>query len=166
MNEPRPSRPAPLQDIAGLIAFVALCLGIAGIGGAITATSVGSWYQALAKPSFNPPDWAFAPVWTALYIMMGIAGWRIWRTAGFRGGRAALSAFAVQLALNLGWSFAFFGLRSIAAGLVEIAVLFLAIVVTAVLFWRLDRAAGLLFAPYIAWVAFAALLNTALWVLN
>jgi len=166
MNSPRPARPTPLRDLAGLIAFVAVCLVVSGVGGAITATSVGTWYQALAKPAFNPPDWLFAPVWTALYVMMGVAGWRIWRTAGFGAGRLALGAFALQLALNLGWSFLFFGFQLIAAALVEIVVLFLSIGATAVLFWRIDRAAGLLFVPYAAWVAFATALNAAIWHLN
>lgn len=166
MKSPSPARPTPLRDLAGLIAFVGVCLLVSGIGGAVTATSVGSWYQALAKPAFNPPDWVFAPVWTALYVMMGVAAWRVWRRAGFGAGRAALGAFAVQLALNLGWSVLFFGLQQIAVALIEIVVLFLSIVATAALFWRIDRAAGLLFVPYAAWVAFAAALNAAIWHLN
>ncbi len=149
-----------------LIAFIALCLGVAAIGGAVTATSVGTWYAALAKPAFNPPDWVFGPVWTALYLMMAIAAWRVWRARGVGGARQALGAWALQLALNLGWSLLFFGARLIGAALVEIVLLLAAILATLVLFWRIDRAAGWLLVPYAAWVGFATLLNAALWRLN
>lgn len=154
------------RDIAGLLAFLVICLGISVAGGAATASSVGTWYQTLQKPSFNPPNWLFAPVWTALYIMMAIAGWRVWRAHGLRGARAAMALFAVQLALNLAWSFLFFGYRMIGAALIEIVLLLMAILVTTVLFWKRDRLAGMLFVPYAGWVAFATILNFALWRLN
>lgn len=154
------------RDIAGLLAFLVICLGISVAGGAATASSVGTWYQTLQKPSFNPPNWLFAPVWTALYIMMAIAGWRVWRAHGLRGARAAMALFAVQLALNLAWSFLFFGYRMIGAALIEIILLLMAILVTTVLFWKRDRLAGMLFVPYAGWVAFATILNFALWRLN
>ncbi len=154
------------RDIAGLLAFLVICLGISVAGGAATASSVGTWYQTLQKPFFNPPNWLFAPVWTALYIMMAIAGWRVWRAHGLRGARAAMALFAVQLALNLAWSFLFFGYRMIGAALIEIVLLLMAILVTTVLFWKRDRLAGMLFVPYAGWVAFATILNFALWRLN
>jgi len=154
------------RDTLGFAVFLALCLAVSAIGGAATASSVGTWYQALAKPSFNPPDWLFAPVWTTLYFMMAIAAWRVWRRDGLRGARWALTLFGLQLALNLCWSIVFFGLRSIGGALVEIAVLLLAIVATTVVFWQRDRVAGMLFVPYAAWVAFAAVLNAALLRLN
>lgn len=154
------------RDILGFVAFLALCLAVSAIGGAATASSVGTWYQTLAKPSFNPPDWIFAPVWTALYFMMALAGWRVWRREDLRRARWALSLFALQLALNLCWSIIFFGMRSIGAALVEILVLLLAIVATTVVFWQRDRVAGMLFIPYAGWVAFATALNAALWRLN
>ncbi|KPK13554.1 MAG: hypothetical protein AMJ67_17255 [Betaproteobacteria bacterium SG8_41] len=154
------------RDIAGLLAFLVICLGISAAGGAATASSVGTWYQTLQKPFFNPPNWLFAPVWTALYIMMAIAGWRVWRAHGLRGARAAMALFAVQLALNLAWSFLFFGYRMIGAALIEIILLLMAILVTTVLFWKRDRLAGILFVPYAGWVAFATILNFALWRLN
>lgn len=159
-------RPKPSRDVLGLVAFVALCLVVSGIGGAITATSVGTWYQALQKPPFNPPDWVFAPVWTTLYILMAIAGWRVWRHAGFDAGRSALAVFAVQLGLNLAWSFLFFGLQRIGPALVEIVILLIAIIVNAILFWRIDRWAGALLVPYVIWVAYATVLNASLWLLN
>jgi len=153
-----------LRDALGLAGFLALSFAIAAAGGAITATSVGDWYQALAKPAFNPPDWVFGPVWTVLYAMIAAAGWRVWRLRGAR--EPALLAWAVQLGLNVCWSFVFFGARLIGAALVEIVVLLAAIVVTARLFWRIDRGAALLLAPYGAWVGYATLLNAALWRLN
>ncbi|MDH3318089.1 MAG: tryptophan-rich sensory protein [Betaproteobacteria bacterium] len=154
-----------MRDYAGLAAFIALNAAVSALGGWATASSVGTWYPALAKPAFNPPDWIFAPVWSALYLMIAIAGWRVWR----RGGpelRGALTVYAVQLALNLSWSFVFFGAREIGAALAVIAALLAAILVNAFLFWRIERAAGALLAPYAAWVAFAMVLNAALWRLN
>lgn len=161
-----PALPARHRDITGLVVFLFGCLGVLAAGGAATASSVGTWYQALQKPPFNPPDWLFAPVWTALYVMMAVAGWRVWRAYGLRGARAALALFGIQLALNLAWSFVFFGYRLIGAALVEIIVLLAAIVATTILFWKRDRLAGLLFIPYAGWVAFATILNFALWQLN
>lgn len=154
------------RDIAGLVAFLVICFGVSAAGGAATASTVGTWYQALQKPPFNPPDWLFTPVWTVLYVMMAVAGWRVWRAHGLRGARAAMALFAIQLALNLAWSFVFFGYRLIGAALVEIVALLVAIVVTTILFWRRDRIAGALFVPYAGWVGFATVLNLALWQLN
>ena len=153
-------------DLLGLGAFVALCLAISAIGGWVTAQSVGTWYRTLQKPVFNPPDWMFAPVWTLLYLMIALAGWRVWRSRGLAGARAGMAAYAAQLALNLAWSFLFFGGRMIGIALAEIVLLLAAIGVNAVLFWRTDRLAGWLLAPYAAWVAFACVLNFALWRLN
>ena len=154
------------RDALGLGLFLIVCIAVSGIGGAITATSVGSWYQALEKPSFNPPDWVFAPVWTALYLMMAIAGWRVWRRTRIAARWKALSVFAVQLALNVIWSLLFFGLQRVDLALAEIVILFLAISVNTVMFWRIDRLAGALFVPYLLWVAYATALNAALWLLN
>jgi benzodiazapine receptor len=149
-----------------LAGFVALCFAVAAIGGAVTAASVATWYAALAKPPFNPPDWVFGPVWTVLYVMIAVAGWRVWCRRGRPGAPLALGAWALQLALNLGWSLLFFGAHRIGAALAEIGVLLLAIVITATLFWRIDRVAGGLLVPYAAWVAFAGVLNAAIWRLN
>jgi len=154
------------RDLAGLAGFLLLSLVVSALGGLATATSVGTWYPTLAKPPFNPPDCAFAPVWTVLYGLIAIAGWRIWRLPPAPPRTRALAAFGVQLALNLLWSFLFFGLRAIGVALAEILCLLGAIAVTALLFWRLDRPAGALFLPYLLWVAFATALNASLWVLN
>jgi len=158
-----------LREALGLAGFLALSFAVAAAGGAITATSVGGWYQGLAKPWFNPPDWIFGPVWTLLYAMIALAGWRVWRLRGWGAqGRIepALLVWALQLALNLCWSFVFFGARMIGAALIEIVVLLAAIGVTLRLFARIERLAAWLLAPYAAWVAFATLLNAALWRLN
>lgn len=154
------------RDLPSLLVFLASCFAVAALGGAATASSVGTWYQALAKPAFNPPDWVFAPVWSLLYLTIALAGWRVWRRRARAGARAALAVYALQLALNLGWSLVFFGARQIGAALVEIALLLAAIAATQVLFYRVDRPAAWLLAPYAGWVAFAALLNAALWHLN
>lgn len=153
-------------DLLGLGGFLVLCLAISAIGGWVTADSVGTWYRTLQKPVFNPPDWVFAPVWTLLYLMIALAGWRVWRRVGFSGARAGMVAYSAQLALNLAWSFLFFGGRLMGIALAEILLLLVAIGVNAALFWRTDRLAGWLLIPYAAWVAFACLLNFALWRLN
>jgi tryptophan-rich sensory protein len=154
------------RELFGFVAFLGLCLIASAIGGVATASSVGTWYPILAKPSFNPPNWIFAPVWTALFFMMAVAGWRVWRRDGLAGARSAMTLFALQLVLNVTWSIVFFGLRSIGAAMVEILVLLLAILATMLVFWQRDRVAGMLFMPYAAWVSFAAVLNAALWRLN
>jgi len=154
------------RSVLGLAAFVGGCLAVSAIGGAITAGSVGTWYPTLVKPSFTPPDWLFPPVWTALFVLMGVAAWRVWRQAGWTKGRPALAAFALQLLLNLGWSLLFFGMQWVGAALAEILALLAAILWTAARFARIDRAAALLLAPYALWVGFAAVLTAAIWLNN
>lgn len=155
------------RDLIGLVAFLALCLVVSGLGGAITATSVGTWYPSLEKPFFNPPNWVFAPVWTTLYVLMATAGWRIWRSrATWPARRSALAVFALQLGLNLLWSALFFGARRPDWALIEIVLLLAVIMVNAVRFWRIDRPAGALFVPYVLWVGYAMALNAAIWWLN
>ncbi len=166
MPEPTRHRLRLIHDVLGLIAFVVLCLVVSGIGGAITATSVDTWYQGLRKPPFNPPDWVFAPVWSTLYILMGVAAWRVWRLGPFETNRKALVVFAGQLGLNLAWSVLFFGLQRIDLALVEIVILLSAILASTIMFWRIDRLAGVLFVLYAAWVTYATVLNASLWLLN
>ena len=160
------ARPSATRQALVLTFFLGVCLTIGAIGGAVTSTSVTTWYPHLRKPSFNPPDWVFSPVWTALYISMAVAAWNIWRRRGRQSTRLAMFLFAGQLALNLAWSILFFGLQQIGLALIEIILLFAAITGTALAFGRLDRTAALLFIPYIAWVGFATLLNLAIWRLN
>ena len=166
MSKPTKYLPKASRDLVGLFAFIFFCLVVSGIGGAITASSVETWYQALEKPTFNPPDWVFAPVWTLLYIIMGTAAWRVWRFRSFEATSKALGLFALQLGFNLTWSFLFFGLQRIDLALVDIIILLVVIIVNAIMFWRIDRLAGLMFLPYIAWVTYATILNSSLWLLN
>ena len=154
------------RDVLGLMAFLLACFVVSGLGALATATGVDGWYRTLVKPGFNPPDWVFAPVWTVLYLMMAIAAWRVWRTEAFVTRRYALTAFGVQLGLNLLWSILFFGLQQIGLALFEISLLLLSIAICILLFWRVERLAGWLLVPYLLWVAFAAVLNLSLWLLN
>jgi tryptophan-rich sensory protein len=137
-------------------------------GAALTGVAwpPGPWYAALSKPSWNPPNSIFGPVWTALYLLMGVAAWWIWRCKGFAAARGAFVAFFVQLVLNALWTPVFFGLHEIDAALGVIVALWLAIAITVVLFGRHDRVAALLLAPYLAWVGFATVLNAAIAELN
>ena len=126
----------------------------------------GEWYASLAKPAWNPPSAVFAPVWTVLYVLMGVAAWLVWKRAGFRGAGVALTLFIVQLVFNALWSYLFFGLHDISAAFVDIVVLWAAILVVTVLFWRKVRTAGILMLPYLVWVGFASVLNFTLWRMN
>lgn len=150
----------------GLAGWVALCLAAGVIGAAWTGSAVPTWYEALRKPSWTPPSFLFGPVWTVLYVLMGCAAWRIWKACGFAGAPVALGTFLAQLALNTLWSGLFFGLRNPGLAFGEVLLLWCAILATLLLFARLDRKAGWLIAPYLAWVTFAAALNGAVWVMN
>ncbi|MFP4056147.1 MAG: TspO/MBR family protein [Candidatus Brocadiia bacterium] len=157
---------APWRDALMLAGFVAACFAAAGLGSLFTTPAVRSWYPAIAKPPWGPPDWVFGPVWTALYAMMAVAGWLVWRARGFAGAPWALGLFGAQLVLNAAWSPLFFGLRAFGAAFAEIVVLWLAIAATMVCFFRAVPAAGWLLVPYLAWVGFASALNFAIWRLN
>jgi len=143
--------------------FVAASFAAAALGGVVTGGSVRDWYPTLVKPAWNPPAWVFGPVWTALYTMMAVAAWLVWRRVGWGG---ALVWFAVQLALNATWSPVFFGMHRIGLALVNIVLLWLAIAGTMVAFWRVTPVAGIVFAAYLGWASFAAALNFAIWRLN
>lgn len=156
----------PWRSAIVLACLVAACLGVGAIGGWVTRASVETWYPTLAKPWFTPPNWLFGPAWTALYVMMAIAAWLAWRSDDRVRAQDALYFFAVQLALNLAWSLLFFGLRDPGLALVEIGLFWLAVAATTRAFWPLDRRAGWLMVPYLAWVSFAAALNAAIWWLN
>ena len=150
-----------------LVISLAVPLAIGGLSGFATSRGVNSWYPTLIKPSFNPPGWIFGPVWTALYIMMGVAAFLVWREGlDTEGVKLALTLFAIQLFLNGLWSVLFFGMQAPGWALIEIGALWLAIVVTLVLFWRVSPTAGMLLLPYWAWVSFATVLNASLWWLN
>lgn len=148
----------------GLFLLVASVAAL--IGSIATAAGLATWYPALRKPAWTPPAWIFAPVWTALYILMSVAAWRVWRQAAPREARRTFAWFAAQLSLNALWSVLFFGLQRPGAALVEGIVLWLLLVAMLSRFWRVDRVAGMLWASYVTWVGFAMLLNAALWRLN
>jgi tryptophan-rich sensory protein len=153
--------------LGALIFAILLPLLVGGLGGLVTAGAVREWYPTLARPSFAPPSWVFGPVWTLLYLAMGVASRLVWRSGSTRPDvRGALVLYAVQLALNLAWSCLFFGLRRPLLALIEIVVLLGVIVATALRFAAVSNAAGLLMLPYVAWVAFATLLNAGFWWLN
>jgi translocator protein len=149
-----------------LALFVLLAFAAAGIGAAATSTSVQTWYAGLRKPSWGPPNWLFAPVWTTLYILMAVAAWRAWHIGPHASARRTVSLYSAQLTLNALWSVLFFGLRQPGAALVEVIGLWTILVILFVRFWRIDRLAGALWLPYVVWVSFAAALNAAVWSLN
>lgn len=156
-----------LSDLVRLALSIAICQIAGFVGSIFTRTSVGTWYANLEKPSFTPPNWVFSPVWITLFVLMGIAAFLVWNK-GLSDQRVkiALSIFAVQLILNVLWSVMFFGLRSPLAGLIEMAVLWVAILLTVLYFFRVSNTAGILLIPYILWVSFAAVLNASIWKLN
>ena len=149
-----------LSDLLALIAFLAAVTGAASLGAVFKP---GAWYTELAKPAWTPPSAIFAPVWTALYLLIAIAGWLSWRHGGQT---APLAAWILALLLNAAWSWLFFGRHWIGAALVDIAVLWCAILAFIMLSWRPTPAASLLFTPYLMWVSFAAALNLQIWRLN
>lgn len=150
-----------------LVIAVAAPLVVGGLSGFATSAGVATWYPTLVKPPFNPPAWVFGPVWTVLYVMMGIAAFLVWRRGlAAPGVRAALTMFLVQLVLNGLWSLVFFGLRRPGWALAEIVLLWLGIGGTVWLFRRVAPAAAVLLLPYWAWVSFATVLNASLWWLN
>ena len=150
----------------GLVLFVVVCLGVGGLGAVATTPEIDSWYRTVIKPTWNPPDWVFGPVWTTLFVLMGISGWLVWKSAGFKSASTPLTLFAVQLALNVAWSWIFFGMHQIGWAVVEIGILWLAILATAVAFFRHSVPAGWLLVPYLGWVTFASVLNFIIWRLN
>jgi benzodiazapine receptor len=154
------------RSLAALVGFVLVCLGTGFLGSIATARSLTDWYPSINKPSINPPDWVFAPVWTGLFVMMGVAAWLVWKRADFSVAWLPLTVFGVQLALNLLWSILFFGLQNPGLALAEIWVLWLAILATIWVFQDHSRTAALLLVPYLGWVSFAAYLNFMIWRLN
>ena len=136
------------------------------MGALVTTPALHPWYAGLNKPRWTPPNWLFGPVWTILFLAMAFAAWLVWRRAGFTGAGAALGLFFVQLILNALWSYLFFGQHRPDLAFFDIVALWFAILAVTLLFWRLDRVAGALLLPYLAWVSFASCLNFALWKLN
>jgi tryptophan-rich sensory protein len=158
-----PGASAPHSPKLALIGFVGLCLLVGSTGGAFTARSVQTWYAVLHQPIGTPPNWLFAPVWTTLYVMIGVAGWLVWRR---RGPARELRLWGWQLAANALWAPVFFGLHSPALAMAVISVMLLLIALTMRRFFRVLPTAGWLMVPYLAWCCYAAYLNAGFWWLN
>jgi tryptophan-rich sensory protein len=156
-----------IREIPKLIASILIVFFGAALGSVATSTELTTWYASLAKPAWNPPNWLFGPVWTILYVLMGIALFLVWREGlDRRDVRYAILIFAVQLGLNITWSLVFFGLHSIWGGLVVIFILWLAIWANIVAFYVISKPAGLILIPYLIWVSIASYLNYTIYLLN
>lgn len=149
-----------MRQWKSLLVFLLIVFGVAT---ASAFAKPDAWYAGLTKPWFNPPNWIFAPVWTLLYTVMAVAAWRVYVRRGFD---VEICIWGLQLAPNALWSPFFFGLHNIAAALIDVVVLLIAVVTTGIVFYRRDRIAGMLLAPYAAWVTFACLLTFSIWRLN
>ena len=158
-------RTSAVSQGLGLAGWLLASFATGAIGGFASIDAAG-FYGNLAQPSWAPPAWLFGPVWSVLFILMGVSAWLVWREHGFRGAGAALKLYAAQLVANALWTWLFFAWQLGAMALAEIALLWLLIAATITMFWRLHRLAAILLAPYLAWVSFAAALNFALWRLN
>jgi tryptophan-rich sensory protein len=154
------------HDWAMLTGWVLVCEAVGGVSGWLTAPEITSWYPTLTKPTFNPPNWIFGPVWTALFALMGIAAWLVWRAPDSAARTSGLRIFWMQLALNFLWSMIFFRGHALLSAAIEIVLLLAAIVATTKLFGRVSRTAAWLMLPYAGWVGFATVLTWAIWRLN
>ena len=146
-----------------LVGWLALCLAASG---SAVFVSTGDWYARLNKPAWNPPGWIFGPVWTLLYIMMGVSAWMVWREGGWKTQSRPLGLFLLQWLFNVLWTPLFFGAHRVGLAFAEILLLWLALAATVILFRRVSKPAALLLIPYLAWVSFAAVLNLTIWQLN
>jgi benzodiazapine receptor len=156
-----------VRDIVRLVVSIVVCQLAGGLGAVFTTPAIPTWYASLNKPSFNPPNTVFFPVWTTLYTLMGIAAWLVWRRGLHeRRVRVALGIFLIQLVLNTAWTIIFFGLYSLFGAVIAIVFLWVAILINIVTFGRISKLAGALLIPYILWVSFAGLLNYSVWMLN
>jgi benzodiazapine receptor len=153
------------KQVSGLVGWLLISFAAAAAG-AIASVNAGDFYRQLVRPGWAPPAWLFSPVWTALYILMGIAAWLVWRSHGFHGAQKALILFLIQLAVNALWSWLFFVWRQGALAFAEALLLWALIACTIVAFRRLHRLAAALLLPYLAWVSFACALSFATWRLN
>ena len=157
-----------MHRILKIIIMVVTCVAVGYLSGEVTRESVTTWYPTIEKPSFNPPNWLFAPVWGLLYVLMGVAAGLVWTKIDDQKEtvKKGLTFFAVQLGLNALWSYLFFGLHNPLIALIEIALLWLMIYETFLQFNKVNRTAGYLLIPYLLWVSFAMVLNASIWWLN
>ena len=153
------------MKILKLLGCIVLAEVAGGIGAIFTTPAIGSWYATLTKPGFNPPNYLFAPVWTALFALMGVGLYLVWQ-AKSKEKKSAYIIFFIQLVLNILWSVIFFGLKQTGLAFIEIVALWVVILVNIIYFWKINRWAGIVLVPYIMWVSFASVLNFALYSLN
>jgi benzodiazapine receptor len=149
-----------------LVLALLITVGIGSLGGLFTYPEIASWYAGLQKPSFQPPNWLFGPVWTMLYILMGVSLYLIWKQPESELRNKALTVFAIQFTLNFCWSLIFFNQHQIGWALIEIIAMWICILLTIVQFGKLSTLSAWLLVPYISWVSFATILNAAIWKLN
>ena len=155
------------NKIIGLFLFIVLCLVLGnGLGGYFTFLSVETWYQTLNKPSFNPPDWIFGPVWTTIYILMGISIWLVWKSESTKIRTIGIRIFWTQFFFNVFWTYLFFGIQKIGLSFIEIIFLSLLIFLNINYFLKINKMAGYLLIPYFFWVLYASLLTYNIWILN
>ncbi len=154
------------SEILKLLASLALPLVLGAIGGLFTADAIPEWYETLNRPSFNPPNWIFGPVWTTLYLLMGISLFLIWKQSQSKERSLAISVFLLQIALNFCWSFIFFYYNLIGFALIEIIILWISIVTMIVFFYKIKPIAAYINIPYLLWVTFATILNASYYLLN
>ena len=154
------------SQILKLIVSLLLPLGLGALASLFTSEAVPEWYETLNRPSFNPPNWLFGPVWTILYILMGISLFLIWKQSANKERNLAIVVFLLQLALNFAWSFIFFSFNMIGFALIEIILLWISIIVMLVLFYRIKPMAAYINIPYLIWVTFATILNASFYLLN
>ena len=153
-------------DWKKLIICIILCELFGSIGSIFTMPAIGSWYATLVKPEWTPPNWLFGPVWITLFALMGIALYIVWQKSSKKNQKTAISVFGIQFGLNIVWSLLFFGLKNPLAGFVEIIMLWIAILINIIVFYRIDKRAGYVLIPYLVWVTIASVLNYSVWMLN
>lgn len=154
-----------VRSALGLLGWLGACYATSAVG-AVASIRAQGFYRELVRPEWAPPPWVFGPVWTALYALMAVAAWLVWRERGWAGARVPLALFVAQLAVNALWTWLFFAWRLGALATAEIALLWVLLLVTLVRFWRVRPLAGALLVPYLAWVTFATALSFAVWRLN
>ena len=154
------------KSILPLLISILIVFSFGFIGSFFTTSSITNWYAFINKPLFSPPNWIFGPVWTLLYILMGVSAFLIWQKRDNLKTKPALIFYGIQLILNALWSIIFFGMHNPGLALLEIVILWLFILITLIKFYKINKTAGLLFIPYLAWVSFASILNYAIWILN
>ncbi|MBK9793558.1 MAG: tryptophan-rich sensory protein [Sphingobacteriales bacterium] len=156
-----------MNSFIKLFISIFICMAVGGISGYLTASEIPGWYMSLNKPGFNPPNWIFAPVWTTLYILMGVSFWLIWKSSVDEAVKnRAMLFFIIQLVLNFFWSIIFFSFHQLGFAMAEIVLLWIFILFSIISFYPISKAASYLLIPYICWVSFASVLNFAVWRLN